>query len=1587
MTPQSHSDRPLRDTLSPMDRGWSGWRQGWPIHFIFFGMATIVITAFSVAANLSYKSARKTLYSQALISGQSAAHALDRSVASHLHDLRFLRESLHGQNAVSSHPDQATRRAFRIFRRTHPAVLGVAIQDASGRKILWASGRVGSSRGSFVPLAGAAGGSVGPVEPAPQGDGPKMTVLLRERIGRSGGGVAGFLLCRFALGPLSALRIVSPRLSLVLTDERGQALAAWTGSRWRPPGPARTVAGSVQVRPLQLPWKVRVHWGEGAARKVFWSSERPYAGAGVGLIALIVLMDVLIQAGYARIWQLRRYQEAAVHIQKELMRLEDPQGVYQTVVDMMVRGVGAIGAFVAVPQAESEWLRVAAACAGAPDLEKALLALTPSADARRFPEGQTLSARCYREGIPLGPEDPRADGAMNHLQAGSRALRRVRSIMAYPVFVGEGTQPAAVLAIGSNSRRHFPPALRDLLVLIVQSIGIALTQVRHHQEITRALEWNHTLLQNASDGIHVIDANGCLVEVSQQFCEMLGYAREELMGKRPTYWDAALSEIDIDALIRRQFSSEGTVRFETRHRRKDGSVIDVEVSGRRAVIGGRHVFFNSSRDISERKILEARLRHNAATVQRSADFSRLLSEANEAISQARNEQALLKVLCELTVERAHALLAWVGRPDAGGWFEIIEAAGRVGYLRGIRLSVGTDAQERGSLEAVAWRTGQPAYDLALADNPAMAPWADRIEASGVRAGTALPIRRNGVLWAVFTVYEGGMYVLDADLQKILCDLAQDIGFGLDRLDMARNQREANALNMALLDSMDSGVLVVRYPDRHIERYNRRLLEIYDVPAPGDLLERYGREFYPSEADYRRVRTLVDQVAREGAGSLRSVAYRKNDGEIIYTDIAGRSLDVGDGVQRIVWTHVDVTERHRQDQSIRALSGERATLLANTTAGIALVRYPERMFVEVNQAFLDILGYQSAAEIVGHATRGIYADDAQNERMVQLAREVIGNGQGRVRDLALMSRDGRGVVFVDVSGQRIEAGDAAHPVVVWTSVDVTERRRFAEALVHQAFSDKLTGLPNRRALDEELEKAMVRAQRHERLLAVVMMDLDGFKPVNDTYGHEAGDLVLQTLGERLQRGLRASDFVARLGGDEFVLLLEDCRSLDEVVQILEDVGQLVGVPITLPEGRQVEIRCSAGVCVYPYDDITNPDGLIRYADQALYESKEHKSDRLHFWALYGEPAPRCLNGVQRRLHEDGLVVYYQPILDNRSRRVVGVEALARIRDADGRILAPDGFLAFFDHDDLFYLTERVLRASLVDLLRLDGFGGALWVSVNVDPSSVSERLVAHLGAIIADTGVAPSRIVLEILEGSNFLERTTALKHLLDLKALGVRLALDDVGSAYSSLLRLKELPVDEVKLDQGFVRTLEEDPSGILFTATVLDLARDMGKTMVVEGVETEDILDAVTVLNVPLLQGYQIARPMPIDELGTFLRGTPFAHRQHPTSLLGVYAQQLVYDRTVRRAIRHDAAVISHGALSNPQTCRLHGHMKRLNVSDGSVLWELHARYHRALAAMETLALVDAGADLTDVQVAQEAFLQAILAEYQKSRSLVTGV
>jgi diguanylate cyclase (GGDEF)-like protein/PAS domain S-box-containing protein len=970
-----------------------------------------------------------------------------------------------------------------------------------------------------------------------------------------------------------------------------------------------------------------------------------------------------------------------------------------------------------------------------------------------------------------------------------------------------------------------------------------------------ASEKYEALLKNASDGIHILDENGFLLEASNQFCAMLGYSYEEMLGMRVSQWDVMHSAVELREAISQQFSLAKPLCFETRHRRKDGTIIDVEITGMPVQIQGKWVLFNSARNIAERKVMEMALQQSLEHQRRLTGFNILLGEVNQAIARAEDEKLLLQDICALAVRYSNTRLAWIGRPDAQGDFQVLAATGETGYLSGIEISSREDLPEGQGTSGVAWREGRPVYLSSITQSPFMLMWADRAVQSGFSSSAALPIYRGGAIWAVLKIYHSEESVFDNELRALLEELAKDIGFGLDRIDLARKERAANSFNEALLNSLTAGINVVRYPGRVIERVNARMLEIFGASSVEELVGHSMQDFLWDAKSFQRAGEFAKKVLAQGSDQLRDMPYRRLDETLIYVDLSG--------------------------QKLATIAGE-----------------PER--------------------------------------------------------------------------------------IVWTFVEVTERHQLMEDLSRQSLSDLLTELPNRRALDVEMDRARSRADRNNKPLAVCILDLDNFKTINDTCGHGAGDQVLQVLAERLRKSLRKTDFVARLGGDEFVLLLEGFGRLDLLETILGNLGEAVCAPIELKDGQTVSVGLSMGVCPYTSAQGDKSEALLRQADQALYEAKARKVDRSRFWALYGQPVPRHMNRYQRLLWAGGLMVFYQPILDSRSGRIVGVEALARLKDEENHVVSPDEFLPSLDETDIFELTRLVLLQSIDDLQLIDAAYREiprLWVSVNLDPSSLNDVCSACLRDTLAKSPIDPRRITFEILEYGEFLNTDEAVRRLEELRALGTRIALDDIGSSYSSLLRLKALPVDAIKLDQGYVSTLAQNPENLHFVTTIQHLAEDFGVDLVVEGVETDDILDALMMLNVALVQGYGVARPMPLKDLLVFLKHPPIANRKRPTSLLGVYAELIGQHNALKKVVRKNPHLVNHSSLEDVSICPVTKHLCRLGYPEGSPLDILHREYHRALASGYTQGIAaPKDNDCRETKEAQSNLLAATLAEYHST-------
>ncbi|MDO9467187.1 MAG: EAL domain-containing protein [Thiobacillus sp.] len=428
---------------------------------------------------------------------------------------------------------------------------------------------------------------------------------------------------------------------------------------------------------------------------------------------------------------------------------------------------------------------------------------------------------------------------------------------------------------------------------------------------------------------------------------------------------------------------------------------------------------------------------------------------------------------------------------------------------------------------------------------------------------------------------------------------------------------------------------------------------------------------------------------------------------------------------------------------------------------------------------------------------------------------------------------------------------------------------AQQLANQAMYDPLTGLANRSLLHERINHEIERSRRSGVSFGVALMDLDRFKEVNDTLGHNVGDELLREVGRRLKYTVRAEDTVARLGGDEYVLVIQDLEP-DGVPVIAEKVLAALDDPFHW-QNQSIDLGASVGISLYPSQG-TDASALIRCADIAMYVAKRSGKG----YAVYAPDqvhTNRSDLSLKSELREailsNQLCLYYQPQINHRSQRVIGLEALIRWHHPQRGFLGPDNFIPLAEEAGLIGpLTQWVLKTALKQLAVLRREGHALTMAVNLSARNLHDMsLPGSVEALLAECGVTPEHLTLEITESAVMSNPSDALTILTELDRMGVTLAIDDFGTGYSSLAYLKRLPVDELKIDKSFVMDMEANDNDAVIVRSTIDLAHNLGLKVVAEGVESREAWDTLSILGCDTSQGFFMGRPMPVDKLETWLR------------------------------------------------------------------------------------------------------------------------
>jgi len=476
-----------------------------------------------------------------------------------------------------------------------------------------------------------------------------------------------------------------------------------------------------------------------------------------------------------------------------------------------------------------------------------------------------------------------------------------------------------------------------------------------------------------------------------------------------------------------------------------------------------------------------------------------------------------------------------------------------------------------------------------------------------------------------------------------------------------------------------------------------------------------------------------------------------------------------------------------------------------------------------------------------------------------------------QDLVLESSS-EGNRFFRISISRIKpAEDTAESQVLLVIEDITERKRSEEKIIQLANYDNLTGLPNRRLLMNFINQTITLVGRRALYAAVLFIDLDRFKLINDTLGHSAGDELLKEVAERLKKCVRLSDIVGRLGGDEFIALLPDIEQFEDVIIICKRIYSIFEIPVKLGD-HEVSVMTSIGISIYPTDG-DDGDTLLRKADVAMYRAKSDGKSCYRFYSEsmshQGSDRLRLENRLRRAVDRGEMYINYQPQVDINTGKICGAEALLRWHDGEHGMISPKEFIPVAEESGLIIpIGEWILRTACTHAKSWQDKGlNCVKLSVNISLRQFIQKDFAHMvGRILKETGLDANYLELELTESVVMDNAEAVVKILGELKETGVRLAIDDFGTGYSSLIYLKLMPIDIIKIDQSFVRDMAVNVNDAAICDAIIRLAKSLNLEVIAEGVETMEQIELLKRLDCCNIQGYVVSKPLKAEDFEVFL-------------------------------------------------------------------------------------------------------------------------
>ncbi len=699
-------------------------------------------------------------------------------------------------------------------------------------------------------------------------------------------------------------------------------------------------------------------------------------------------------------------------------------------------------------------------------------------------------------------------------------------------------------------------------------------------------------------------------------------------------------------------------------------------------------------------------------------------------------------------------------------------------------------------------------------------------------------------------------------QCILLLVAQDV------TERVRSQEELRRFRMALDSSIDAVYLIDRAKMRFIDANETALATLgysYD-----ELLQLGPQDLKPDDGELEKILRRFDDIiqSKNKTGMIETVHQRK-DGSRLPVEVYLRAVQ-SEGRQLLVAVVRDITARLAAEAVLRE-SEERFRVAFNQAAvGLAHVA-PEGRWLMVNNKLCEIVGY-SKKELLSMA----YQDITHPEDLVAdwaLGRRMIaGELDEKTREKRYRHKNGY-YIWVNLTSSMVRDADGNPKYYSTVVEDISRRKQIEEELLHLANHDALTSLPNRSLLLDRLAQALVFANRSSSQVAVMLIDLDRFKNINDSLGHDVGDKIIMEIGRRLSASVRVGDTIARLGGDEFVLITPDVVREDAVAIMAQQVLEALSRPMTI-QGHEFYPTGSIGISMFPKDG-ADAQALLKNADTAMYRAKDAGRNNFQFYAH--EMNSRALDrlklegGLRRALEREEFTLHYQPQMDILTGCIIGVEALLRLQVPGQGTVFPGDFIPIAEETGLIVpIGEWALRTACMQrkAWQDDETLPTVKIAVNLSARQFKQQnIVKMVSRVLDETGCRPEWLELEITETVIMEDPEAAAETLHKLGSMGVHLSIDDFGTGYSSLSYLKRFPINALKIDKSFVRDITTDADDAAIAKAVIALAHSLKLTVIAEGVESVEQLDFLREQKCDQVQGYYLSRPMTVEKLASFMR------------------------------------------------------------------------------------------------------------------------